>query len=204
MSEKKKKPDRDLVKEHPESYSFETELPFPPMAEAPLIEERYEIIDGIRYDFSPSPTLKHQLLVTQLWYELHETCHATGTVVVAPMDVHLDENNIVQPDLIYVTNENASILKTRIEGVPDLLIEILSPSTGEHDKVRKKALYERFGVPEYWIVDIHHRTIDQFVLRDGAYALERTYGSADAILSERFPCVAVQPGKLFSALDKFE
>jgi Uma2 family endonuclease len=204
MSEKKEKTKRHLVKEHPESYSYEADSIYPPGAELHFIEERYEIIDGIRYDCSPSPTLKHQLLVTQLWNELHGTCHATGTIIVAPMDVHFDENNVVQPDLIYVTNENASILKTRIEGVPDLLIEILSPSTGEHDKVRKKALYERFGVPEYWIVDIHHRTIDQFALRDGAYALERTYDSTGTVLSERFPCVAVQTGKLFSPLDKYE
>ncbi|MBB6732611.1 Uma2 family endonuclease [Cohnella zeiphila] len=193
-----------VVKEQPEVYQPENGASELLPMEMPLIEERYEIIDGVRYDCQPSPTLKHQLLVTRLWQELDTTCSATGTLVVAPMDVHLDDDNIVQPDLIYVSDENSSILKTRIDGVPDLLIEILSPSTGEHDKVRKKALYERFGVPEYWIVDFHHRTIDRFALADGKYVLERTYGSADTLLSERFPCVRVQPGQLFQVLGKLD
>jgi Uma2 family endonuclease len=202
MSDKRGK--SSVVKEQSEVYRPENDASgfFP--TEMPLIEERYEVIDGIRYDCRPSPTLKHQLLVTKLCNELSATCSATGTLVVAPMDVHLDEDNIVQPDLIYVSGENSAILKTRIEGVPDLLIEILSPSTGEHDKVRKKALYERFGVPEYWIVDIHHRTIDQFALTDGKYALERTYGSVDTLLSGRFPCVRIQLGELFQVLGKLD
>lgn len=194
---------RDKLKEQSESCSVETFESSLPAVGRSLIEERYEVIDGIRYDCQPSPTLHHQLLVTQLWNVLNSTCRATGTVIVAPMDVRLDEDNIVQPDLIYVSNENASILRKRIEGVPDLLIEILSPSTGEHDKIRKRALYERFGIAEYWIVDAHHRAIDQFGLLNGKYELERTYGSYGTIVSERFPCVAVQPGKLFEILDKY-
>ncbi|QJD86939.1 Uma2 family endonuclease [Cohnella herbarum] len=203
MSDKANK--KDQVKEQTEEYQSDpaSSSHLPPYSEIPLIEERYEIIDGIRYDCHPSPTLKHQLLVTHLCNDLQTSCHATGTIVVAPMDVHLDEDNIVQPDLIYVSNENESILKTRIEGVPDLLVEILSPSTGEHDKVRKKALYERFGVREYWIVDSHHRTIDQFALQAGKYVLEKTYGSADVLFSERFPCVNVRLGKLFEILNRF-
>ncbi len=194
----------NLVKEQSEIYQPDDAVNMSPPTELPLIEERYEIIDGIRYDFQASPTLEHQLVVTQLCNELHSTCQSTGTLIVAPMDVHLDENNIVQPDLIYVANENRSILRTRIEGVPDLLVEILSKSTGTHDKVRKKALYERFGVREYWIVDIYHRTIDQFALQDGKYVLEQTYGSAGILLSARFPCVTVQLGKLFQILGKLE
>jgi Uma2 family endonuclease len=193
----------NLVKEQSDVYQPEIANIVPPI-ELPLIEERYEIIDGIRYDCQPSPTLNHQLLVTQLCSDLYSTCHAAGTIIVAPMDVHLDEDNIVQPDLIYVANENRSILRTRIEGVPDLLVEILSPSTGTHDKVRKKALYERFGVHEYWIVDSYHRTIDQFVLHDEKYVLEKTYGSADTLLSARFPCISVQLGKVFQILSKLE
>ncbi|WP_199616428.1 Uma2 family endonuclease [Paenibacillus alkalitolerans] len=170
----------------------------------PLIEERFEIIDGVRYECQPSPTLKHQLLVTQLSNALHSACQLDGMIVVAPMDVHLDEQNIVQPDVIYVSNENSHILKTRIEGAPDLLVEILSPSTGEHDKVRKKALYERFSIKEYWIVDPHHKTIDQFVLQEGKYVLEQTFGSSGTLISSRFPCVSIELRKLFAILDRFQ
>lgn len=129
-------------------------------------------------------------------------CSAHGTIVVAPMDVYFDDNNIVQPDLIYVSNENSHILKTRIEGVPDLLVEILSPSSGNHDKIRKKAVYERFGVQEYWIVDIHHRLIDQFLLMNGKYVLDRSYGTTDVLHSAKFPCITIELDKVFRILNK--
>lgn len=198
MSEKNKK--QPVIKEHHEIYNEGNRIHH----DLALIEERYEVIDGIRYDMQPSPLLQHQLIVTQLWNAIHTTCSTNGTVIVAPMDVHFDEQNIVQPDLIFVSNENSHILKARIEGVPDLLVEILSRSTGKHDKVRKKELYERFGVKEYWIVDISHRLIDQFVLKGGKYILERTYGTLDTLLSARFPCIAIDMDKLFHILRKIE
>ncbi|WP_219641489.1 Uma2 family endonuclease [Cohnella sp. CFH 77786] len=109
-----------------------------------------------------------------------------------------------EPDLIYISNENSQIMKTGIEGVPDLLVEILSPSTGEHDKVPKKELYQRFGVKEYWIVDARHRTVDQFGLENGKYRLERTCGSFDTLVTERFPCIRIEMKNLFQVLEKVE
>lgn len=194
MSDVNKK--HSVIKEQQEVYSEEIHRNLPP------IEERYEVIDGLRYDMQPSPTLNHQLILTELWNAIHTTCSAHGTIVVAPMDVYFDDNNIVQPDLIYVSDENSHILKTRIEGVPDLLVEILSPSSGNHDKIRKKELYERFGVQEYWIVDIHHRLIDQFLLMNGKYVLDRSYGTPDALLSAKFPCITIELDKVFRILNK--
>ena len=101
--------DTNKVKEHTDSYET---------------IERYEIIHGIRYDFQPSASFVHQVLVTQLSLALQTTCHMNGIVVVAPMDVHLDEHT-VQPDIVFILNENLHIVKNqRIEGAPDLLVEI--------------------------------------------------------------------------------
>ncbi|WP_051556496.1 Uma2 family endonuclease [Alkalihalobacterium bogoriense] len=116
-------PDKHKVEEDHSSY----DEPF----------ERYEIINNIRYDLKPSPSVVHQVIVTGLNQSLSLNCPSEGIVIVAPMDVHLDENNTVQPDLIFIRNENFHIIKNeRIEGTADLLVEILSPSSGSHDRIK--------------------------------------------------------------------
>lgn len=183
------------IKEQPAAYNNENEA----FLEHTYIEERYEIINGIRYDLQPSPSLNHQRIVTRLATSLEITCHSTGTIIVAPIDVYLDDDNIFQPDVIYISNENASIMKfNRIEGAPDLVVEILSPSTSTNDKIRKKANYEKFGVKEYWIVDPVHLIVDQFILETNKYLLYNTYGVRDLLISPRFTCINVDLLKLFS------
>ncbi|MEX2462528.1 MAG: Uma2 family endonuclease [Paenibacillaceae bacterium] len=169
--------------------------------DTPFIEERYEIIEGIRYDFQPSPTTNHQILVTGLNVALDATCHSTGIILVAPMDIYFNEDNIYQPDVIYISNENAKIIKpNRIEGAPDLVIEILSPSTSTNDKINKKNNYAQFGVREYWIVDPVHLYVDQFILEGDKYMLHHTYSVRDILTSPRFTCINVDLSKLFSRL----
>jgi Uma2 family endonuclease len=182
--------DANTVKEQTEAYE-----PF----------ERYEIIHGIRYDFQPSASFVHQILVTKLGNAMDSSCHPNGIVVVAPMDVHMNENT-VQPDIVFIRNENIHIVKNqRIEGVPDLLMEILSPSTGKHDRSRKKALYEAFGVKEYWIVDPLHYTIEQFELNnDGCYLLRAIYGEGDTMSSDTLSCVDIDVDRLFETAKRFE
>lgn len=170
-----------------------------------FIEERFEIIGGVRYDFLSSPKVTHQMLVTNLYSFINTTCGTKGVVLVAPMDVGFDEDNTVQPDVIYIANENLHIIKDdMIKGVPDLLIEILSPSTGAKDKVRKKALYERFGVREYWIVDPTYSTIDQLVLTDGKYQLAATYDENDTLASPLFACISIDLRELFREASRFK
>ncbi len=80
--------------------------------------------------------------------------HQIGKVYDAPYDVVLSENNVFQPDIMFVSNENSKIIKEKnITGAPDLIIEILSPATGYYDLTEKKEIYAEFGVKEYWIVD---------------------------------------------------
>ncbi|WP_281280443.1 Uma2 family endonuclease [Paenibacillus koleovorans] len=167
---------------------------------------RYEIVDGIRYHMQPSPVVSHQVLNTTLYTALHSSCQLDGIVMIAPMDVHLGKGNVVQPDLILIRNDNASVtVRKWIYGVPDLLVEILAPSGGAHDKIRKKELYARFCVPEYWIVDPVHDTIDLFKLDESGqhYRLERTYGRGDKLLSGRLPCIQLDLERVFAAIDRF-
>jgi Uma2 family endonuclease len=162
------------------------------------IPERYEIIDGVRYDFLASPKMVHQRISVNLILGFSERCRLEGEIVCAPMDVHFDEDNIAEPDIIYIANENRGIVRDGfIFGVPDLLVEILSESTGRRDKTIKKAMYQKFGVPEFWIVDPVHRTVDQFLLSNGKYELIATLTDEDTISSPRIACLSIDLGKVF-------
>lgn len=162
------------------------------------IPERYEIINGVRYDFLSSPRFNHQKLLANFHVGFHTACHLDGEVILAPMDVHFDEENIVQPDLIYIANANRGIIRDGfVFGVPDLLVEILSGSTARKDKTVKKAMFERFGVKEYWLADPSYRTVDQFVLIDGTYHLTATLTDEDRIASPNIPCLSIDLKAVF-------
>jgi Uma2 family endonuclease len=141
---------------------------------------RHEILDG-EHLVTPSPDLVHQAIATRLAYELVRLVEKRrrGRVFAAPLDVHLGRGTVVQPDLLVVCSRNRSILGVRkVTGAPDLLVEILSPSTRTNDRVRKKARYERAGVRELWLVDPRARRVEQFVLRGGRYGAPLVAGTA--------------------------
>ena len=134
-----------------------------------------EVIDNQIY-MAASPFYKHQKLVKALTRKLSETIEdkGVGEVCISPFDVSLDEeSNAVQPDIIIVLEENKQIIdrEGHIHGVPDVLIEILSTGNEDHDRVRKKALYEKFGVKEYWVIDPETRLAQIYQLSKGKYKL---------------------------------
>jgi Uma2 family endonuclease len=136
-------------------------------------DKRYEIIEG-ELLMSPAPNFQHQIisrdLGTILWGYVQQK--DLGEVVFAPLDVILDEENVVEPDIVFIAKENLAIVHAKgIIGSPDVLIEILSPSSLYRDKYQKKELYERFKVKEYWIVDPANSTIEVFVLQETGYTL---------------------------------
>ena len=152
---------------------------------------RHEIIDGDHY-VNPAPSTYHQTVSRRLQHQLYTQIELTGRGVVynAPVDVQLTDHDIIQPDLVVVlTSRMQMITPTKIKGVPDLLVEILSPSTASNDATLKKQLYERVGVAEYWIVDPDNHTVEQLVLADGRY--ERR-PAADAIPLSILEGVAVR------------
>lgn len=134
-----------------------------------------ELIDNVIY-MSPSPTSKHQIILNEINFHLIQYFKSTreGMTYIAPLDVYLDESsNAVQPDIIVILNPNQKIVNEEghIHGVPDMLIEILSPGNKDHDLIRKKDLYERFKVKEYWIVDPDSKLTLGYVLSKDKYQL---------------------------------
>jgi Uma2 family endonuclease len=132
-----------------------------------------ELIDKTIY-MSPSPISKHQLVLNKINNQLFNEFEKTqaGVIFIAPFDVYLDEHsNAVQPDIVVVLDRNKNIIdpEGHIHGVPDLLIEILSPGNKEFDLIKKKDLYERFGVNEYWIVDPDSKLALCYQLKSGKY-----------------------------------
>jgi Uma2 family endonuclease len=142
--------------------------------------DRHELIDGEHY-VTPSPNTRHQQisgdLLALIWTYLE--AHPIGRVFHAPLDVVLSKFDIVEPDVLYVSNERAAdvITPLHVRGVPDLVVEIGSPGTRKRDETIKRRLYERMGVSEYWIVDpetdvvrVYRRTAEGF---DRAIELSR-------------------------------
>ena len=125
-------------------------------------DERYELLNGDLM-MVPAPNLKHQHVLGNLYYHLRQfiTEHGTGRVLVAPRDVYLSDTNVVQPDLLFVSREHEHLLSDgqKVRGAPDLVIEILSPSSEDTDRGTKHELYGRHGVTEYWLVDPIAETI---------------------------------------------
>jgi Uma2 family endonuclease len=117
--------------------------------------KRHELIDGEHY-VTPSPFLRHQAIVRELLLAIGNYLRANpiGQIFGAPLDVILSRFDVVEPDILYVSKERApDVLKEWVRGAPDLVIEIASESTRKRDETIKRALYERVGVHEYWIVD---------------------------------------------------
>lgn len=123
--------------------------------------KRHEIIEGDHY-MTPSPRTRHQVVSGNLHLILGSFIrqHRLGQVFSAPFDVVLSDQDIVQPDLLFVSSEHSDVITEKnIRGRPDLVIEILSASTRKTDEIVKRKLYERFGVREYWIVDPELETV---------------------------------------------
>ena len=132
-------------------------------------EERWELIDGVAYDMSPAPTIKHQNIAGSLYSLLREKLKGkTCQPFIAPVDVVLSEIDVVQPDVIVVCDPT-KITERNIQGPPDWVAEVLSPGTARKDLREKKALYQRSGVNEYVVFDPVQAWVQRFVLVDGVY-----------------------------------
>lgn len=137
----------------------------------PTDGQRYELIDG-DVCVSPAPHRVHQELVGRTFLLLHSegAAKGLGKVYMAPVDVRLSPHDIVQPDLIFLLRDRLHLYRgSVVEGPPDIVVEILSPSTRQTDLVRKAALYARAGVPEYWQLDLEARTLRILALHEGQY-----------------------------------
>lgn len=136
-------------------------------------EKRYEIKNG-ELSVVPVPNTEHQHFSRNLQYIIWQYVNSKslGEVYDAPIEVILDQNNVVQPDILFISTQNISIIKKKgIFGSPDLVIEIISPSSKFRDEYEKKTLYQNFDVKEYWIVDPANKSIEILKLTDRVYEL---------------------------------
>jgi Uma2 family endonuclease len=126
-------------------------------------DKRYEIIEG-ELLLTPSPSFRHQDILGELFLHLRAFVRekGLGKVVAAPMDVVLSHDNVVQPDILFLSRDRLSLAEGShgVQGAPDLVVEILSPSTAGRDKVLKRTLYGKYGVREYWMVDPGASTVE--------------------------------------------
>lgn len=161
-------------------------------------DKRYEIIDGDLF-MVPSPNESHQRILANIFNTLSHYVRKNklGAVYFAPFDVLFSEEDIVQPDIIFVSHENKRIItKDNIKGAPDLIIEVLSPSTFKRDIGIKKKLYARHGVREYWVVDPERETVEVFLLRDKEFE-GKGYGLKDSISSTVIKDLNIEVKEIF-------
>lgn len=160
---------------------------------------RHEIIEGEHY-VTPSPSKRHQKIsiklsaILYLWVE----DHSLGEVFTAPYDVVLSDTDVVVPDLLFVSKSRSSIsYEENVQGAPDLIVEILSPSTSKRDLGIKKTLYEKFGVAEYWVIDPDQKSIEIFTLEVGKFSRHIRLTFKDQLTSSLFPGLQIPLSQIF-------
>lgn len=173
-------------------------------------EVRYEVIDGQLYNMSPAPSPKYQDVLSELIAEFRmylrgKECRA----FVSPIDVCLSDEvddlskitEWVEPDLVVVCDKN-KIGDQRIIGTPDLVVEVLSPSTAKKDKLVKYNRYQRAGVKEYWIVDPLNETIDVYVLDGTIFKRSGVYVKGDILSVSIFEDFSIDLNNVFRGEEK--
>jgi len=168
---------------------------------APDDGKRREIVEGELF-VTPSPNLEHQRISRRIELALANYLEAypIGEIFDAPMDVILSDFDVVEPDLVIVLNEHREILKTWVEGTPDLVVEILSPTTSKRDRGVKLKAYARHGVTEYWIVDPDQRSIEVYRLGRGKYRGPQVFREPESLTSSMLPSFALSLADVFKSL----
>ncbi len=162
-------------------------------------DERYELIEG-ELLMTPSPITEHQRISRKLTVQLsiYVDKYNLGEIFVAPYDVYFDNENVVQPDILFISKDRLNIIDEKnIQGAPDLLIEIISESNAYRDLVQKKKLYAKFGVKEYWIVIPGEELIEIYTINEKIYTLYKTYTKNDTLVSPCLKDLQIELQKIF-------
>jgi len=125
---------------------------------------------------SPAPIDIHQVILNKINIDIsiYLRKNSIGEIRIAPYDVHFSKENILQPDILFLKNENIYKIKSRgLFGAPDLVIEILSPATSHLDFDDKKTIYEKYGVQEYFIVEPNSKSVTSFLLKNKEYVEQK-------------------------------
>lgn len=162
---------------------------------------RYEILEGEVF-VTPAPKTKHQLISGNLFVLLESYVRAKklGRVFFAPVDVVLSRTSVVQPDLLYLSNDRMHLLTEKnVQGGPDLIVEILSEHTENHDRTVKMQLYQRNGVKAYWLIDPDSETLEVYELDDNRqFVHQATYQKDESFQPGIFPDFALTLSDLWA------
>lgn len=184
--------DKPIIKEQPATYDDYANLPDD--------GSRYELADGVLELMTPAPTPKHQVISSQLLTILMSSCQTQYIIFASPIDLILSSTEVRQPDIVMVHRSKLAIITRRgIEGIPDLVVEILSPHTIKRDKQIKLITYAKYHIPEYWIVDPANQCLEQYILSGNKYELLTIYDSEETIQSDRLECVSFTIGQILDA-----
>jgi Uma2 family endonuclease len=163
-------------------------------------DKRYEILGGELYMVA-APNIRHQSVSLNLKLSLFQYVRERnlGVILDAPCDVILSEENVVQPDILFVRKERSGIIgEANLKGAPDLVIEILSPGTRSKDLELKRKTYARFGIQEYWVVDPEAATVEVLVWSEIGYVTAATYGKSDCLSSPLLPNLNLPLSEIFA------
>lgn len=151
---------------------------------------------------SPSPSSMHQYICIELAMILknHVTANGTGYIFTAPLDVYFTEEDVYQPDIMYISNGQKKIIKQKIEGVPDLVIEVLSPSNAYYDLTHKKNIYEETWVKEFWTVDPDEKTVEIYENTNCTFLLFSKSKKSGTVNSKLLAGLKIEIEKLFAEI----
>ena len=161
-------------------------------------DERYELIEG-ELIMAAAPNIIHQGIGKRLFrFFIIAEDRGLGWAYFAPVDVVLSDYDVVQPDLLFMLKENAHIItEANVQGAPDLVVEILSPSTAQRDWNEKRDLYAKYGVNELWIADPDTRLVWVMALRDGEYEVVGKYGDTQTFSSPTLAGLTIDLREVF-------
>lgn len=178
----------------------ETKMTYDDFRRLPEGPPYYELIGG-ELLLSPAPTIKHHTIVSNLYVALRSFAktRVLGKAYIAPVDVVLSDEDVVEPDVFFVAGDRLDLVQDDgVHGPPDFVMEALSPSDPRRDRKRKRDLYERFGVREYWIADPEQQVIE-VLLHDGArFNSAGTFRPGDRIESRVLAGFEVDVSDLFN------
>jgi Uma2 family endonuclease len=186
----------------PEDLPAQGEWTYEEYCRLPADGWRYEVLRGDLH-MTPAPNWGHQQVVLNFGFLLKLFLQGAplGKVAIAPLDVLLPNGlaRPVQPDAIFISQERTAIIRENfVEGAPDLVMEVLSPSNWFGDRREKFEIYAQAGVREYWIADPRARTVEIFGLREGVYELLGKFGAGERARSEVLPAFAPAIDEIFA------
>ncbi len=162
-------------------------------------DERWEIIDGVAYNMVPAPNTRHQTILVNLTLVVGNALrNSMCRLFVAPTDVVLSEENVVEPD-VFVVCDPTKMTERCIRGAPDVVFEIISPSSTKKDRLVKRRLYERFGVKEYVLVDPDGPCVERFLLDEsGRYGVSEIFDSSQTLTLKSLNGVYIPLAEIFA------